>query len=64
MGQYTVYRTLLKEVAPELKLYLAVADAIYHNQFQRKSFQLIVRENQVAMLIVDIVEEEIVTWIN
>jgi hypothetical protein len=64
LGQYTAYRTLLSAVAPELKLYLAVADAIYISQFQRKSFQLIIRENQVAMLVVDIVREEIVTWID
>jgi XisH protein len=64
LGQYTAYRTLLDEVAPELKLYLAIADAIYESQFQRKSFQLVVQKNQVAMLVVDVVREEIVRWIN
>lgn len=64
LGQYIAYRTLLSKVAPELGLYLAVAETIYNIQFQRKSFQLIVRENQVAILVVDVIEEEIVEWID
>lgn len=64
LGQYTAYRTFLNEVAPELKLYLAVADTVYQNQFQRKSFQLIVQANQIAMLVVDVQQEEIVAWVD
>ncbi len=64
VGQYAVYRSLLRAVAPELGLYLAVADTVYRSEFQRDSFQLIVRENQVALLVVDIAKEEIVTWTN
>ncbi len=64
LGQYIAYRTFLKEIAPEHKLYLAVANAIYQSQFQRKSFRLIVEANQVALMVVDVVQEEIAAWIN
>ncbi len=64
LGQYATYRTLLNEVAPQYKLYLAVANTIYRSQFQRKSFQLIVQANQVALMVVDVLQEEIVAWIN
>ena len=64
LGQYMTYRTFLNEVAPEHALYLAIGDTIYRSQFQRKSFQLIVRENQVGVIVVDVLQEEIVAWIN
>jgi hypothetical protein len=64
LGQYEAYRTLLRAIDPELKLYLAIDDPTYQSEFQRKSFQLIVREHHIALLIVDIVHEEIVTWLD
>jgi hypothetical protein len=64
LGQYVAYRTLLKAVAPDCKLYLAVADAIYQSQFQRKSFQFIVQDNQVALIVVDVHREEVMAWIH
>jgi len=64
VGQYTTYRSLLKAVAPEHELYLAIADTVYQSQFQRKSFQLIVQDNQVALLVVNVEDEEVVAWID
>ena len=64
IGQYTAYRTLLKAIEPDVKLYLAIDDAVYRTQFQRKSFMLIVAENKISMLIVDATREEIVKWID
>lgn len=45
-------------------LYLAVSDTVYSDLFMRKSFQLIVQTPQIALLIVNLSREEIVTWIN
>ena len=64
IGQIIPYRTLLKAIAPQDTLYLAIDDLVYRTEFQRKSFQLIMRDNQIPLVVVNIVEEEIVTWIN
>ena len=64
LGQYAAYRSLLKVVAPEHELYLAVAATIYESEFQRESFRLIIQDNQVALLVVDVPREEVVQWID
>jgi hypothetical protein len=64
LGQYLMYRTLLKETAPERLLYLAIGSDIYATFFQRKAIQLVVRECQVAQLVVNIEKEELVQWIS
>ena len=41
LGQYILYRHLIKLTAPEYKLYLAIDDITYENFFTRKSIQSI-----------------------
>ena len=64
LGQYIAYRTFLQVVAPEYKLYLAISDLIYRAPFQRKSFQLLIKMNDVSLIVVDVPQEEVVLWIN
>lgn len=64
IGQIISYRSLLRMIAPQDTLYLAIDDLIYRTELQRKSFQLIMRDNRIPLVVVNIVEEEIVTWIN
>lgn len=64
LGQYEVYRTLLEEIAPQEQLYLAISDAVYAKQFQRASFQLIVRKRHVRLVIVDVEQEEVIRWMD
>lgn len=63
LGQYQVYRSYLRQIAPEEQLYLAVDKASYDALFMRKSFQRIVADYALALLIVDIPQEEVVRWI-
>lgn len=63
LGQYTLYRTFLRQVAPEDQIYLALSEVVFKELFARKSFQLVVRDNQIALLIVNLDREEIVQWI-
>ena len=64
IGQFEVYRGLLEVTAPDRQLYLAVSDVIYARVFERKAVQLIIKRFQVAMVVVDIMQEEVVKWIS
>jgi hypothetical protein len=64
LGQYQVYRSFLRQVAPDEQLYLAVDKASYDPLFSRKSFQRIVEDYHLALLVVDVANEEIDKWIH
>jgi hypothetical protein len=64
LGQYTMYRTFLRQIAPGDKLYLAISELVHDDLFARQSFRLIVQEHQIALLVVRVPREEVVQWIN
>ena len=64
LGQYIVYRNLIQLTAPEYTLYLGIDDAVYQEFFQRKSIQLITKENRLLLMTVEMKKEEIQQWIN
>jgi hypothetical protein len=63
LGQYNLYLGLLEVTAPDRKLYLAVSDHIYSKYFRQKAVQLIAERYQLALLVVNLEREEVVTWI-
>jgi hypothetical protein len=63
LGQYNLYLGLLEVTEPDRKLYLAVSDHIYSRYFRQKAIQLIVERYQLALLVVNLEREEVVTWI-
>ncbi|MBW4623979.1 MAG: XisH family protein [Brasilonema octagenarum HA4186-MV1] len=64
LGQYIVYRNLIQLSEPEYNLYLAIDDIVYFNFFQRLSIQIITRQNNLQLIIVDTQQEQIVQWIH
>ncbi|MBD2526787.1 XisH family protein [Nostoc sp. FACHB-133] len=64
LGQYIVYRNLIQVSEPEYNLYLAIDDIVYFNFFQRPSVQLITRQNNLQLIVVDTQQEQIVQWIH
>ncbi|MEK0195500.1 XisH family protein [Microcoleus anatoxicus] len=64
LGQYIVYRNLIQLTAPEYTLYLGIDDAVYQEFFQRKSIQLITKENRLLLMTVEMKKEEIIQWTN
>lgn len=64
LGQYVVYRNLIQLTEPEYTLYLAIDDVVHKNFFQRKSIQVITKQNQLLLMVVDMEKEEILQWIN
>ncbi|MGK7873837.1 MAG: element excision factor XisH family protein [Xenococcaceae cyanobacterium] len=64
VGQYSIYRTFLKRVNPERKLYLAIAQDIYQDFFQRPAIQEIIADQKINLIISDPNSEEIIQWIS
>ncbi len=64
LGQYQVYRSYLRQIAPEERLYLAVDKVSYEPLFARKSFKRIVDDYDLALLVVDVPNKEISQWID
>jgi hypothetical protein len=63
VGQYSIYRTILRKIAPERILYLAIADDIFSDFFQKPAIQDIVTEHEIDLLVFDPDQEVIVRWI-
>ena len=63
VGQYVIYRDLIRETEPEYRLYLAIDDITYENFFQRDGIDFLRRASQIPLIVVDIEKEEIVQWI-
>ncbi len=62
IGQYLVYRGLLKERNIQLPLFLAVPFHAYSGVFQLMAMPAI-RENNIKIVVIDMVKEEIVEWL-
>ncbi len=64
VGQYGIYRTFLKRVNPERELYLAIAEDIYEDFFQRPAIQEIISDHKISLLVFEPEAEEISQWIS
>lgn len=64
VGQYGIYRTFLKRIAPERQLFLAITQEIYQDFFQRPAIQEITIDHQIKLIIFNPNLEEIIQWEN
>jgi len=64
VGQYIIYRTLLRRINSDFKLYLAIDIEVYQDFFQQPAIEDIVDDNQINLLVFAPELEEIVEWIN
>lgn len=62
IGQYLIYRSLLKQRNLTRPLYLAIPIEAYRDIFQRLAMPVIA-ENGIKMIVIDIVREVIVEWL-
>ena len=62
IGQYSIYRNILRKNAPERELFLAIAQDIYEDFFQRPAIQDIVLEHEMKLLVFDPFREVVVLW--
>lgn len=63
LGQYNLYRSLLKILAPDRAIFLAVRKDVFEEFFQLPMIQLATNEDRVKFLIFDAVLEEVTQWI-
>jgi hypothetical protein len=64
LGQYIIYRTLLKDVLPRSKVYLGISRSIYQSFFLQKAIAKIIEETNLLLIVVDLNKEKIIKWIN
>ncbi|HIK03481.1 MAG TPA: XisH family protein [Trichormus sp. M33_DOE_039] len=64
LGQYIIYRTLLKTIFPETKIYLAIGTTIYQSFFQQKAISMVIEENNLLLIVVALKKEEVFQWRN
>lgn len=57
MGQYSVYRFLLKKALIECELFLAITETVYNEFFTLPAVREYVAENQIYLLIFDPAQE-------
>lgn len=62
LGQYLVYRSLLRQNNIQADLFLAVPVHAYESVFKRMGMSA-VRENGIRMVVVDLENEVIVQWL-
>ena len=64
LGQYLVYADKLEALGDPRPLYLAIPDDVHAVQFAQPSIQRLLQRYGMHLLVIDIVKEEIVTWIS
>jgi hypothetical protein len=62
VGQYLVYRNGLALIGVQEPIYLAVPASVYHRFFQMPIIDRTLQDTNIATVIVDLEQEEIVTW--
>jgi hypothetical protein len=63
LGQYRLYRALLKRNEPDRVIFLAVRKEVYDEFFQLPAIQVVTGDDEVRLLVFDEFREEIVLWI-
>lgn len=63
LGQYVLYRSLLKRLEPGRQLFLAVADPAYQGYLNTLEGQYLIADEQLKLLVFDIIREEVMQWI-
>ena len=63
IGQYVLYRRILREDEPERKLYIAVEEETYNGIFSEPIAHWIVTDEQINLIVFDAAKEEITQWI-
>lgn len=64
LGQFINYRTALSQKEPDRIMYLAVPNTIYETFFKLELIQLIIKTQNIKLIIYNPNREEIRQWIN
>jgi hypothetical protein len=64
VGQYLFYRNALALENVYTPLYLAIPDTTYTNLFKKAPIQATLKDAKIKLIIVNLVDEEVVSWID
>ncbi|NMF59557.1 XisH family protein [Pseudanabaena yagii] len=64
LGQFINYRTALSQKEPDRIMYLAVPNTIYETFFKLELIQIIIKIQNIKLIIYNPNREEIAQWIN
>jgi hypothetical protein len=64
LGQFMIYRSSLKKVAPERLLFLAIRNDVYGRIFERPDGRSLLVEEEIRLLVFNAKRKEIVKWIS
>ncbi len=62
LGQYVLYRTLLKRFESDRKLYLAIPDSVCNTFFDEPIVRPVLEEEDLHIIAFDPQEEEVIQW--
>jgi hypothetical protein len=64
VGQFVVYRAILRQVEPDRVVYLAVSQDVYAQVFVPPAGELVRSDVGVRLVVVDVATEEVVQWLS
>jgi hypothetical protein len=64
VGQYLLYRSMLRVRGFETPLYLAIPEPVYQRLFLKNVVQDVLQESRIKLIIVDIEREEVLQWLD
>ena len=63
VGQYIVYRNILEEIETDRVLYLAISQKAFRDIFIEPLGSLVLRKNQLHLLVFNPQNQEVIQWI-
>lgn len=63
IGQYIVYYNVMGEVEPDRELYLAIHEEIFIDIFEEPIGSLLLKKQQLRLLVFNVQKEEVIKWI-
>jgi len=63
IGQYAVYRSVMKRTEPDRNLYLAVHKEIFTDIFEEPLGRILLKDYRILLIVFDFKTEEIIKWI-
>jgi len=63
IGQYMLYKLLLKRIEPDREVYLAISDKAYQDIFSEPIGQLVITDLPLNLLVVNLAKMEVEQWI-
>lgn len=64
VGQFAIYRAVLRRTYPDYTLYLAIRDMIYTSFFEEPIGQILIEDENLKIIIFDAEQEVILQWKN